>query len=158
MKDEVWSEKLKSLLSNKYALALLGTGLALLLVFPSGEKGKTDPEISEEPTAPTFSLKEEESRLEKQLSSIKGAGKVSVLLSVEGSVRREPAQNGQELLVISRDGEERVVDLYYVNPAYTGAVIVCQGAGSSRTRMEILAATSVFTGLGTDRIEVIQME
>ena len=147
--------KLPDILKNKYALLVLAIGL-LLVLWPSGSK--TEEKQTAELAVPAFSVVEEESRLETQLSKIKGAGRVSVLLSVAGSASRELAEGEKGTLVISESGKERVVELYYVNPQYMGAVIVCEGAGSAELRLQITKAVSNFTGLGTDKISVISMD
>lgn len=144
---------------NKFLLLLLALGVILLLIPIGGhekEKGKEKTVEAEE----SFSLKIEEARLAEQLEKIKGAGRVSVLLSVRKSSSRELAQSGEDTLVVSSgsgNGEE-VVELYYLNPEYCGAVIVCDGASSSSVRLGIIRAAASFTGLGTDCIQVIQME
>lgn len=142
---------------NKFLLLALIAGVVLLIVpFGGSKEVRTETDLS----APVFSLKNEESRLKEQLEKISGAGRVSVLLSVSGSVLRELAENIDETLVISSgsgNGEEVVV-LHYVNPEYTGAVIVCDGASSSSVRLGITRAVESFTGLSTDKIRVIQME
>jgi stage III sporulation protein AG len=148
----------KALIKNKYALIALAVGIVILL-WPTGTAEEpAEPALS--PTdieAPVFSLPDEEQRLERQLAQIKGAGRVSVLLSVQGSVARELADNGEEALVLSDNGSQRVVELYYVNPAYMGAVVVCQGADSAKVRLEITQAVIAFTGLSSDKIKVIEM-
>lgn len=143
------------ILKNKYALIVLAAGL-LLILLPTGSKSEKKTE-SDGIKAPVFSVVSEEERLERQLSKIKGAGRVSVLLSVEGSASRELAENGDETLVISENGNEKVVELYYVNPTYKGAVIVCDGASSPEVRLGIIKAVSAYTGLGSDRITVMGM-
>jgi len=143
------------ILKNKYALIVLAVGL-LLVLWPSGNK--SEEASASELTAPSFSLTQEEDRLETQLARIKGAGRVSVLLSVKGSASRELADNEEGTLVISENGKERVVELYYVNPEYQGAVIVCDGAASADVRLRITRAVSSFTGLSTDKITVLGME
>lgn len=156
MKDKVKKQiKFLDIFKNKYALVVLGIGL-LLVLWPSGEK--TEKVKVSELTAPVFSIADEESRLENQLSKIKGAGRVSVLLSVEGSASRELAESVDGTLVVSENGKERVVELYYVNPIYMGAIIVCDGANSADVRLEITKAVSDFTGLSSDKIAVISME
>lgn len=157
MKETGLKSKLKGLISNKYALVVLAVGLVLLLL-PTGGGGDEPSDTQTDISAPAFSLSAEEDRLARQLAKIKGAGSVSVLLSVEGSAERVPAETGEEILVVSVSGGEKVVDLYYVNPTYMGAVIVCQGAGAPEVRLEITRAVSAFTGLGADAIRVIQME
>lgn len=156
MKDKVKKQvKLLDIFKNKYALVVLGIGL-LLVLWPTGSK--TEETGVSELTAPAFSITDEESRLENQLSKIKGAGRVSVLLSVQGSASRELAESEDGTLVVSENGKERVVELYYVNPEYMGAVIVCDGANSADVRLAITQAVSDFTGLGSDKIAVINME
>lgn len=149
---------LSALKKNKYLLIALAAGIILLLV-PFGSLGSAE-EKTEIKKTEQFSLAQQESRLAVQLGKIRGAGRVSVLLSVAGSGERQLAQNGDETLVISSgsgNGEE-VVELYYVNPEYTGAVIVCDGASSSSVRLEVILAVRAFTGLSTDSILVMQME
>ena len=80
-----------------------------------------------------------------------------MLLAVEGSASRELAESGEETLVISGGGTEKVVELFFMNPQYLGAVIVCEGAGNSLVQLEITQAVKAFTGLGSDRIRIIQM-
>ena len=157
MKDKVKKQiKLLDILKNKYALVVLAIGL-LLVLLPTGSKSP-DTKQTGELTAPAFSIADEEGRLENQLSKIQGAGRVSVLLSVQGSASRELAESEDGTLVVSENGKERVVELYYVNPEYMGAIIVCDGANSADVRLAISKAVSDFTGLGTDRITVISME
>lgn len=143
------------MLKNKYVLIVLAAGLILILL-PTGSK--TEQTQSEELSVPSFSIETEEERLESQLSKIKGAGRVSVLLSIEGTASRELAEGEEGALVVSENGKERVVELYYVNPQYMGAVIVCDGAASADVRLQITRAVSAFTGLGTSNISVICME
>lgn len=156
MSNENLRAKLSGILKNKYALIVLGVGL-LILLLPTG-KSKTPETTEKELTVPMFSLESEEERLRQQLGKIQNAGKVSVLLSVEGSVSRTLAESGEETLVVSQKNGEQVVELYYVNPTYMGAVIVCQGASAPEVRLEITRAVSAFTGLGADKIRVIQMQ
>ena len=156
MKDKLKEKiKLLDIFKNKYVLIVLAAGLVLIL-WPSGKKSETT-QISEL-SAPAFSISDEEERLEDQLSKIRGAGRVSVLLSVSGSASRELADSEDGTLVVSENGKERVVELYYVNPEYMGAVIVCDGANSAEVRLAISKAVADFTGLGTGKITVIGME
>lgn len=157
MKDKVKKQiKLLDIFKNKYALVVLAIGL-LLVLLPTGSKSP-DTKQTSELTAPAFSIADEESRLENQLAKIQGAGRVSVLLSVQGSASRELAESDEGTLVVSENGKERVVEIYYVNPEYMGAIIVCDGANSADVRLAISKAVSDFTGLGTDKITVISME
>lgn len=142
---------------NKLLLLALAAGIVLLLLPIGG--GKAEP-AQGSCEAPGFSLARQEERLSAQLSRIRGAGRVSVLLSVSGSGERILAQSGEETLVISSGSGsgERVVELDYVNPEYTGAVVVCDGAARAEVRLAIIEAVQKFTQLGADDVLVIQME
>ena len=71
----------------------------------------------------------EEKRLCAVLSKIDGVGNVYALLS------EEPNRRGE----------------------YTGAIVVCSGAGSPDTRLRVIQAVSAFTGLGSNRIIVEEL-
>lgn len=71
----------------------------------------------------------EEKRLCAVLSKIDSVGNVYALLS------EEPNRRGE----------------------YTGAVVVCSGAGSPDTRLRVIQAVSAFTGLGSNRIIVEEL-
>lgn len=147
---------LKALLKNKYALIVLAVGVLLLLLPVSGGSSKKET-VSKDISAPAFSLEDEELRLQRQLSRLKGAGRVSVLLSVMGSASRELAESGEETLVLSAGNSEDVVELYYVNPEYIGAVIVCDGADLAQVRLAVTEAVCAFTGLPSQSVKVMQM-
>ena len=103
---------------NKIFLFILALGI--LIVIFSGRS-----ESTKENSCQT----ENEIRLENILNSMCGVGRVSVLLSGEGT---------------RYDG-------------YTGAVIVCEGADRAEARLRVINAVSAFTGLGTDKIIVEKM-
>ncbi|MDR1132156.1 MAG: stage III sporulation protein AG [Oscillospiraceae bacterium] len=158
MKDRAKAKiDFRGILKNKYALVVLAVGLVLLL-WPSGSKNAESGGGTDELAPPVFSVTQEEARLENQLSRIAGAGKVAVLLSVKGSASRALVEGENGALVVSENGRERVVELYYVNPEYRGAVIVCAGADSAGVRLKITKAVADFTGLGSDKISVVSME
>lgn len=146
---------LRGLVKNRAALLLLAVGL-LILLLPTGG-GSTKKTSEQGVSAPLFSVTDEEKRLAGELSQIEGVGRVSVLLSVEGSAQRELAQSEDKTLVISQNGSEQVVDLHYVNPIYKGAVIVCDGADSAGAKLAVVSAVEAYTGLGSDKITVMKM-
>lgn len=148
---------LKGLPKNKYALLVLAVGIILVLL-PTGGGNAKKTASTKEIEVPSFSLTEEEARLQRQLSKLKGAGRVSVLLSVVGSASRELAQGEEGALVLSEGSGEDVVELYYVNPQYIGAVVLCDGADSAQVRLAVTEAVCAFTGLSSGQVRVMQME
>lgn len=146
---------LAGLLKNKYALIVLVLGLVLLLL-PTGT-GSTKKTETKGVQAPAFSIAEEEKRLANELTRIENVGRVSVLLSAEGSCERTLAQSENKTLVVSENGNEQVVDLYYVNPTYKGAVVVCDGGDNAAARLAVVNAVKAYTDLSADRITVMKM-
>lgn len=155
MVNGVKSFKISGLLKNKYALIVLAIGLVLVL-FPTGN-GKKTTKKQEEISVPQFTITIEEKRLQSRLAEIEDVGEVSVLLSVDGSVSRELAKNGEETLVTSGNGTDDVVEIRYINPTYSGAVVVCEGADSSVVKLSVIEAVSAYTGLSSDEISVNKM-
>lgn len=154
---------------RKGVAVLLVAGALLLLLAPS-LTGKTGEEkaVSD---APKFSVAEEEKRLAAILAKTDGAGRVSVMLSVAGTPVRSLAcdeeasvsdgktETSRKTVTVQTGGSAReVVTLSYAYPAYTGAVVVADGAGRSAVRLGLTQAVSSLTGLGADRITVIKMK
>ena len=145
---------LRCLAKNRIALLLLAAGLAILLL-PTGSSSKKT--AVQGVSAPAFSVTDEKKRLAGELTRIADVGRVSVLLSVEGSAERQLAQSENKTLVVSQNGGEEVVDIHYVNPAYKGAVIVCDGADDAEAKLAVVSAVEAYTGLTSDRITVMKM-
>ena len=142
---------------------LLGLGALLLLLLPgrSGEKAGTGREETF-----SFSLEAEEKRLETALGRIPGAGRVTVLLTLDSSEEREYARNtdqdrqqetdrdrSEERSQVAQVGENALtVKIAY--PRYRGALVVTEGGGSA-LRLAVTQAVAALTGLSTDRITVV---
>ena len=165
MKLEKWTGLLK-----KYRLAALVLLLGVvLMLLPTGGKAQTSGDGGET-LWETFSLEETEKRMAEVLGSVEGVGKVRVMLTLRsgetlslaedsssalgsgGDVR----QDSQVLTVNRGSGRQEVVVTKRMYPTYQGAVVVCQGGGNSRVRLQVMNAVSVLTGLSSDRISVVK--
>lgn len=144
----------------KYPILVVFVGLGLMLL-PS----KTEPA----PEQPVQIQQEQdlELRLAAILSQIDGVGRVQVLLTEE---------SGRETLYqtdTQTDTDRRTVDTVLVEdasrmetglvrqtvePKYRGAVILCQGADQPSVRLAVVEAVRCVTGLGADRISVLNMK
>ena len=109
-------------------------------------------------------------RMAEVLGSVEGVGKVRVMLTLRsgetlslaedsssalgsgGDVR----QDSQVLTVNRGSGRQEVVVTKRMYPTYQGAVVVCQGAGNSRVRLQVMETVAVLTGLSSERISVVQ--
>lgn len=155
-------EKLKK---YKFVALILLVGLVLMLL-PSGERGESAPaEGGEE----LFSLEQTERRMEGILKDIQGVGQVNVMLTLKSgatlelakdsstSVRESETKRESDVVTISRgSGGEEVVVTQQRYPLYQGAVVVCEGGGNSTVRLTVIEVVSVLTGLGSDKITVVQ--
>ncbi len=172
MADKLTMEPIKNWLKSiwkkvgkyKYAVLILLLGMGLILI----------PERSREEPAPQISVMQEEdleSKMEKLLEQIHGAGKVEVLLTLEEGESKEYQTNlhqtvgenqnqlQRETVLISQgSGQEQPVVVTSQYPVYRGAVVVCQGADRASVRLDILNAVSSLTGLGSNKIQIIKMQ
>ena len=149
----------------KFVALILLVGLVLMLL-PSGEKDRnTEDKISGE----TFSLAETERRLEALLKNVQGVGQVNVMLTLKSgstielaedsstSMRESETKRESDVVTVSRgSGTEEVVVTYERYPLYQGAVVVCEGGSNSAVRLSVIETVSVLTGLGSDKITVVQ--
>lgn len=154
----------------KYALIILLVGI-LMLCLGSPRDAPEDKQPQEDNQISTFNLNEFESSLEKQLSSIDGAGQVSLLLSIEDTEETVYASNTRkstsgeanntyenDLSVIS-DGSygEQPIKIKSISPTFRGAVVLCEGADDNNVKFSITEAVSAACGLSMDKISVLKM-
>lgn len=152
---------LRRLTAYKYVLLVIAAGLVLLLLPHSEADG--DQAQRQESDGTDRSVAELEDKLAETLTHIRGAGRVSVVLTVDGGTERTYASNRtqsqeereEEILVISRgSGVEEAVVKQERYPVYRGALVVCEGGEDPEVCLEITRAVAVLTGLGADRISV----
>lgn len=165
----------------KYPALILLLGVALVL-WPVRSKGENavqvresepSPEVSEEDAAAYRQRTERE--LESVLSQIEVAGRVRVMLTLrtgpetryqtdrsvtERSEGDRTEWSSEEKTVILDRGsayhEPAVVTTAY--PAFQGALILAEGGGDPKLRLELSAAVAALLGLGADQITVLKMK
>ena len=158
---------------QKYRLALLILLLGLLLLsLPNDEKEETKAEDSAPLSAQSQPSLEE--RLEEILRQVEGAGRVSVMLTVEegeytvlqtDSVTEERtseqggdlARREETVLVNAGSGRSESIPVQIRGPVYRGAVVVAEGADRASVRLDLISAVRNLTGLKADKITVIKM-
>ena len=149
----------------KFVALILLVGLVLMLL-PSGEKEQRSENNS---GTESFSLAETERRLEALLRNVQGVGQVNVMLTLKSgstlelaedsstSMRESETKRESDVVTDSRgSGTEEVVVTYERYPLYQGAVVVCEGGSNSAVRLSVIETVSVLTGLGSDKITVVQ--
>ena len=144
----------------KYPILVVFVGLGLMLL-PS----KTEPA----PEQPVQIQQEQdlELRLAAILSQIDGVGRVQVLLTEESGREtlyqtdtQTDTDRRTEDTVLVEDASRMETGLVRqtVEPKYRGAVILCQGADHPSVRLAVVEAVRCVTGLGADRISVLNMK
>lgn len=162
-------EKLISYVKKYKYVALVALVGVVLMLLPSGGSGESQDSTEPVNVSEAYSLQETEKRLEQLLGRIRGVGQVQVMLTLKSgstlqlaenssmSQRETEARQERDVVTIHRgSGYEDVVVTEQVYPTYQGAVVVCQGAGDSGVHLAVIEAVSVLTGLGSDRITVVQ--
>ncbi len=148
----------------RYAAIVLVVGI-ILMVIPISKGDEAPPPV--QPSA----VEEEEDlaqQLQDILSTIRGAGQVRVLLSVASGEKviyqmdedRQADDSVRLETVIVTDSERNQTGLVQQiqSPVYLGAVVVCQGAEKPEVRLAIVEAVRNATGLGADKISVLDMK
>lgn len=148
----------------RYALLILVLGLGLMLI--PGNKTESAPDE----TTPVLTQSPQD-QLSDILSRVKGAGRVEVVLSIAQGEQviyqtdqrtdldgtRSEIRVETVILSGSDRGEEALVS--QVHPAkYLGAVILSQGAADPAVRLALMDAVCKFTGLGADKISILEMK
>lgn len=162
---------------NKFVMAVLLVGLVLILL-PTGVPATPDDAVTSTAEQVMFSLAEQERRISEALSTIDGAGKVTVVLTLKCTVEQVLAQdetvndmtsekadsseNNLEkttttVIISSGSSTDAPVTLKYIYPEYLGALIVCQGADDVTVKYQLVQAVAGLTGLGTDKIVITKM-
>lgn len=148
----------------RYAAIVLAVGI-LLMIIPVSKGEEAPLPVQSQETVEKADLAQQ---LQEILSSIRGAGQVRVLLSVargekvlfqtdedrhsDGSLRLET------VIVTDKDRNQSGLVQQIESPVYLGAVVVCQGADKPEVRLAIVEAVRNATGLGADKISVLDMK
>ena len=149
----------------KFVFCVVILGMFLMMLQENSEDTEPTKEIQE------VQSNELQNSLEKILSKIDGAGKVSVLLtefSGEQTVYQLDETNSstsdnsdikQETVIISDSNrDESGLIRQIISPVYQGAIVVCQGADRAAVRLAIVEAVSKVTGLSSNQISVLKMK
>lgn len=162
MEGSIPKQRINALFGKyKYPILVVLVGLGLMLL-PSG----AEPKVSAKPEE-TVQIQDLETRLAAILSRIEGVGSVQVLLTEESGREtlyqtdtQSDTDRHTEDTVLVEDASRRETGLVRqtLEPKYRGAVVLCQGADQPSVRLAIVEAVRCVTGLGADRISVLNMK
>lgn len=163
MKEHISPKRLAAALKKyKYVVVILCVGVILMLLPGSNRTQETPPLTQQAET--TFDLKELEGKLSQALSEIHGVGEATVVLTLRNGGEKILAQDVSEgsaresqTVIISTSGNgEEAVSVKTIYPEFMGALVICDGAGNSTVKLQVLQAVSAITGLSSDRISICQ--
>lgn len=155
-------EKFKGSEGRAVLAALIG-GLAMLLILlsellPSKTSNASPKNTASDAEGYQIQL---ETRLEELISQMEGAGKTTVMLTLETSEEsiyaldtRSDVQQSQQTHVLLGDGSALKETIY--QPQVRGAVVLCEGGGDIRIAAKITEMISALLDLPSNRICVEQ--
>lgn len=158
MSENGFLKKLFSKLKSEYLIVIILAVVCIAILF-SGFFGFDKSDDSDDVDEYVQGL---ESKLEKSLSLLSGAGKVTVIISIEsgketvlatvktndqGILKEEPFTVGGKTVVLTE-----------TYPKISGVVIVAEGANNLSVRVSIINAASVFLNVSTDKIQILPMK
>lgn len=143
---------IKELLKKPLILILIAAGVLLLLFGGTGSSTPAEKTtLAEETEAYRKAL---EGELTALCEKVSGAGKVTLLLTLDGSeeaVYAKDERNGATDYVVS-SGEGLL--LYRRHPAVLGVAVVCTGGDRADVRAELTSLLSAALGIGANRIYI----
>lgn len=158
MSENGFLKKLFSKLKSEYLIVIILAVVCIAVVFSgffSFEKKDDSDDVDEY-------VKGLENKLEKSLSLLSGAGKVTVIISIEsgketvlatvkaneqGIFKEEPFTVGGKTVVLTE-----------TYPKISGVIIVAEGANNLSVRVSIINAASVFLNVNSDKIQILPMK
>lgn len=160
------AERIKS---DKKLFVIVVLGVAGIVLLTLSE---IIPEKQEKPTenqtVPNLSEYEEntEKRLAELISSIEGAGRTKVMITLNSgdeNVYATEDKNGEKTfersyVVIKQDGDENGMLLRVEEPEIRGVAVVCEGADSAAVKQEIINTVTAVLGVGTNRVNISKMK
>ena len=159
---------------GKKLYAILLVCIVCLFAFSLfGGKEKTENNLPEESHENTSSyIQYYEDKLEEILSQIEGAGKVSVMITLESGSQKIYAQEvdnnrtsgtereedsiHQKPLVISKNGSQEAVIEKELQPEIQGVLIACTGGNSEKVRLDIVQSVKTLFHISSNKVHVVQ--
>lgn len=164
-------QKLKNIKHIEIYVAVIFV-LVLIAIYFTGNTFTSSTNTNTNTSTSTFEYADYmENKLSKLLSGVDGAGKVSVMLSLEGTSEIVYATSTEEKTNTSSitngstsntiittepifaSGQPIVVKEYL--PKITGVIIVAQGAGDIKVKLELLQAIQTLLDVAPSKIEIL---
>lgn len=107
-----------------------------------------------------------QSELTEYVSKIQGAGSTKAVINWESGVElilaasENSSQNSNTSspIIVSGSGSSNPVVVKEIYPKAIGVVVVCEGGGNSKVKVDIIMSVSTLLGISSDRVVVLPME
>ena len=158
------------------AVGVLGVVLLIISEFiPTGEKKAEKKESVTAAQSQETYAEDIEKRLTEIVSSIDGAGKTRVMVTLESGAEQVYARNEKintsggtalekenfsdekEYVLIETDGNEGGMIIKLIQPKIRGVAVVCEGGGSDAVRQEITQAITAVLDISASRVYITKM-
>lgn len=153
----------KKTVKTEYIIVIVVAILVVFLLFSSGSSlfnfNKT------EQTSISYS-KTIESQLEKVLETVKNAGKIKVMVTVDGSEEQIYLKNTETVIengvktikesIVLIGGKPFVVKTN--NPKIIGVVVVCEGADDLNVKLNVIEIITTTLSVDADKVRIIKMK
>lgn len=183
-------EKLASLGIKEWGMLLLAGLCCLIIVFPMGEKEEIQEKTEVTAKYEAFQAEEEtdyviqlENRLSELLSGVENVGRVKVMITVTGTVRKNILQDGSlekeqiteadsaggsrnsvsersdgTTVFAETNGENAPYIVSEDYPEITGVVVIAEGSGTGTVDLDILNAVQVLFDVPAHKIRIMKMK
>lgn len=162
---------IKALFKNKRTVNIIIIfliGICALVI--GGGMFSGQEKTAEKPVSIADKADDIETRLEQILSTVKGAGKVAVFVSLEDygaseyakdtkqTLREGASENEQETVMAGKTGDLSPVTVKMSAPKIKGVIVSAKGAGNETVRQRLKSAVETSLGVPSHRVEVVEMK
>lgn len=146
-------------------IGIVGMLLILMSDFISPGMGKTKKAPGDDMNLELYAS-QLENKLQQVLSQVEGAGKTTVMITLDSSCENVyavdektggTAGNETKHILLNTSGEENALIEMTWQPEIRGVAVVCEGGGNVAVTSRITEMVSVLLGVSTNRISVAKM-
>ncbi|MBQ8762226.1 MAG: hypothetical protein IJZ26_02835 [Clostridia bacterium] len=164
------------------AVAVLAVLIMLVWFIDWGStSNKTNNQVVSSSNSVTDYAKELERRLEEALSDIDGAGKITVMITLDGAKEvilasstdekkssttttssggtindTETLTSNSEPIIITENGTSSPIILKEIMPPIKGVVVIAEGAGNVRVKLDLLKAVQALLSVSSNQVEIFK--
>ena len=177
-----WFQKLKKIKHIEIIAVIVLAVLVMLIWFVDwGGNNQNASVNSSSSYSVTEYAQELENRLEEALGTIDGAGKIKVMITLDGSKEvvlatstdekhssttttssggtvndTETITSNSEPIIITENGVSTPIVLMEIMPPVKGVVVIAEGAGNVRVKLDLLKAVQALLSVSSSQVEIFK--